>query len=262
MSNPRFSIITVCYNAEQDISETMQSLLRQTFTDYECIIKDGGSTDRTMDIAREHIHGNRRARVIQEPDNGIFDAMNAAVGLAEGELVFFLNAGDCFSDDTVLERVDRYMKENPETEIAFGNIIQVGNGQKTVRVYSNICSKKVYFLTGDCICHQALFARRELLEQKPFDLTYHVCGDKEWQLYQVVHGKKYGHMDFSVAEVKVEGFSMDHVEEFEAETLAVIKKYCPILVYGHMIVMGMKKSTLLKKALRSLGGMLFQKSCR
>lgn len=261
MSNPRFSIITVCYNAERDIDATIQSLLRQTYTNYEYIIKDGGSTDHTMEIVKDYAREKSRVRVIQEPDSGIFDAMNTAVGLANGELVFFLNAGDCFSDDTVLERVDRYMKEHPEIEIAFGNIIQIGNAQKTVRIYSNICSKKIYFLTGDCICHQALFAKRELLEQKPFDLTYHVCGDKEWQLYQVVHGKKYGHMNFLVAEVSVEGFSMAHVEEFEVETLAVIKKYCPVLVYGHMIVMEMKKNILLKKVLRCLGGLLFQKSC-
>lgn len=260
MANPRFSIITVCYNAEKQIEDTINSLLQQSFQNYEYIIKDGGSSDNTMSIIQAQLGGNLKVRIMEGPDAGIFDAMNIAVEMAKGEYLFFLNAGDCLSDAGVLERVNQYITDNPGRDIVFGNVVQVENGKRVVRVYGSICSKKIYYLTGDCICHQALFAKRELFKEKKFDLSYHVCGDKEWQLYQIVHGKKYGHMDFVITDVSVEGFSRDHMEEFEMETLTVIRKYCPVLVYGHKIVMEMKKSMLMKKVLRALGRILFQKS--
>lgn len=260
MTNPRFSIITVCYNAEKQIADTIDSLLQQSFQNYEYIIKDGGSSDDTMPIIHSRLQGNSKVRIIGGKDEGIFDAMNIAVGMAKGEYLFFLNAGDCFSSSGVLEYVNQYVTDNTKTDIAYGNVVQVENGKRAVRVYGIICSKKIYYLTGDCICHQALFAKRELFEEKKFDLSYHVCGDKEWQLYQIVHGKKYGYMDFVIADITMEGFSRDHIEEFEAETLEVIRKYCPVLVYGHKIVIEMKKSMLVKKLLRTLGKLLFQKS--
>lgn len=261
MDKPRFSIITVCYNAETYIKETIESLLKQKYTNYEYIIKDGGSLDRTMEIVHSLVEENKTRHIIQGADKGIFDAMNIAAQKAKGEYVFFLNAGDLFYSPYVLEQVDRYIKKNQDKDIVFGDIIQMENGEKSVRIYSPICSKKIYFLTGDCICHQALFAKKELLQEKLFDLSYKVCGDKEWQLYHVTHGKLYGYVKMPISIVIAEGFSREHVEEFEEETLHVIRKYCPILVNGYIVVMKMKRNIWLRKMLRMLGKVFFQKEC-
>lgn len=101
--NPKISIITVCYNAECEIEDTILSVLEQTFTDYEYIIVDGGSKDDTMKIVTKYKDGI--THIISEPDQGIYDAMNKGVKLASGEWLNMMNAGDKYVDENVLENV-------------------------------------------------------------------------------------------------------------------------------------------------------------
>ena len=120
----KFSIITVCYNAEQYIKRTIQSVLEQDMNDYEYIIKDGKSTDGTMEIVHTMLCENDHIHLISEKDNGIYDAMNAAIDQAKGEYLFFLNAGDCFANASVLNQVKMFL-ERTEADVAYGNIIQI-----------------------------------------------------------------------------------------------------------------------------------------
>lgn len=101
--NYKISIITVCYNAADEIERTIQSVIEQTFHDYEYIIVDGASKDSTMDIVDQY--SNRIHKIVSEPDNGIYDAMNKGTRIANGEWMIFMNAGDLFSDNRVLENV-------------------------------------------------------------------------------------------------------------------------------------------------------------
>ena len=94
---PKFSIITVTYNAEKVLEDTIQSVISQTYHHIEYIIVDGASKDGTISIInryRPHIH-----TVVSEPDKGLYDAMNKGIALASGDYLCFLNAGDCFHED-------------------------------------------------------------------------------------------------------------------------------------------------------------------
>jgi len=101
--NYKISIITVCYNAENEIERTIQSVIDQTFHDYEYIIVDGASKDSTMDIVNKY--SDRIHQIVSEPDSGIYDAMNKGTKIANGEWMIFMNAGDLFADNRVLENV-------------------------------------------------------------------------------------------------------------------------------------------------------------
>ena len=98
----RFSIIVVTLNAGEKLKETVQSVLAQQFTDYEIVVKDGGSTDGSV----EKLPQDARLMVYVRKDKGIYDAMNQAVEFAKGQYVLFLNCGDFFYDQTVLTRAD------------------------------------------------------------------------------------------------------------------------------------------------------------
>lgn len=102
--NPKISVITICYNAERYVEKTIESVLHQTFQDYEYIIVDGGSTDGTLDIIRRY-ESNPHVKWISEPDKGIYDALNKGIKMATGEWINCMNAGDCFASDDVLEKV-------------------------------------------------------------------------------------------------------------------------------------------------------------
>ncbi len=99
----KISIITVCFNAEDDIEKTVISVLSQTFQDFEYIIIDGASKDTTMQIVSKY--ENKIHQIISESDKGIYDAMNKGIRLANGEWLIFMNAGDYFSSATLLSDI-------------------------------------------------------------------------------------------------------------------------------------------------------------
>lgn len=124
----------------------------------------------------------------------------------------------------MLKQVKLFL-ERTKADVAYGNIIQIhGNEKKTIRTYGKACSQKIYFLSGDCICHQAMFAKRELFSEKKFDTQYKVCADKEWQLYHICNHKVFMPMGFEIATVPVEGFSTKHFTDFDQIVLVGLSK--------------------------------------
>ena len=99
----KFSIITVTYNAEQTLERTLRSVAFQTYPHVEHILIDGASKDRTMEIAK--IHGKHLTKIVSEPDNGLYDAMNKGLRIATGDYVCFLNAGDKLHASDTLEQI-------------------------------------------------------------------------------------------------------------------------------------------------------------
>ena len=106
----KFSIVVVCLNAGNKLKMTVESILAQTYGDYEIIVKDGMSSDGCLDDLPE----DKRIRVFQEKDRGIYDGMNQAVERAGGEYIYFLNCGDFFYDKDVLRRVEAEMRRIPQ----------------------------------------------------------------------------------------------------------------------------------------------------
>ena len=184
MRKPRFTIITVCYNAEKCIEETVVSVLDQSYSEFEYIIKDGESKDGTMEIVRRLTEYDDRVRVIQGEDEGIYDAMNTAVKEATGEYVLFMNAGDQFADKVVLSKVDRFLKYNKE-DILYGDVLESNGGTAKLRTYSAKNCRLWYYSLGACLCHQAMFCKRTMFEDRLFDLKYVVCADREWQMWHI-----------------------------------------------------------------------------
>lgn len=258
MTKKKFTIITVCYNAETYIKETIESLLKQTCDDYEYIIKDGISTDRTLEIVHNLLNGRDNIQIISSPDKGIYDAMNQAVGLATGEYVYFLNAGDCFADREVLNQTKNVIVKNGG-DILYGNIIQVSDKTNRIYKYGNICKSKLYFSVGACICHQAMFVKRELFEDKVFDITYKVCADREWQLYQIDKKIKMIAMDYEVASVLMEGFSSRHIEEFEKEIIRCLNVYCSGTAWIYKLILNIKENRIVLFFMRMVEKILLTK---
>ena len=107
-----FSIIVVSLNPGERLKQTLNSILEQTYTDYEVIVKDGGSKDVSLDFLKEEgiLEKHPQIRLIVQPDKSIYDGMNQAVSYVNGKYVQFLNCGDLFYDKTVLEKTAEYIK--------------------------------------------------------------------------------------------------------------------------------------------------------
>lgn len=176
---PKFSVITVCYNAEATIEDTIQSVISQTYHHVEYIIVDGASKDRTIDIVnryREHI-----AIIVSERDKGLYDAMNKGIGLATGDYLCFLNAGDSFHEDDTLQQMVHSIHTPQLPDVLYGETELVDHEGHFLRM-RRLSAPEVLtwksFRQGMLVCHQAFFPRRDLV--MPYDLRYRFSADFDW----------------------------------------------------------------------------------
>ena len=182
MKKKLITVISVSYNCVSDVEKTIRSLESQTYKEFEYIVVDGKSSDGTMEKIKKYQNIFENMVLISEPDRGIYDAMNKGVSKANGKYVFFLNFGDCFYDKDVLKNITQKMQSN--ADIYYGDIEKSGISivQKNKATLFN-CIYREYM-----ICHQSIFAKRELLQKYPFDLQYKLCADRDW-LIKVLQGK-------------------------------------------------------------------------
>ena len=257
MRQVKYTIITVCYNAERFIENTIRSVLMQDYGQYEYVIQDGGSSDATMEIVKTLLEGNDKARIFSRKDKGIYDAMNQAVQHAEGEYILFLNAGDAFCDKAVLGKVTDYILSQ-KADLFFGNIVQIDGENRNIRKYGCMYKSKLMFLTGDSICHQAIFAKREMFERL-FDISYRVCADREWQLYWLSRKANFKAIPVEISNVLVNGFSTAHLSEYEEEARKCIVKYFPKLYWIYLTVERLKRNKITLFFFRTVENLLWKK---
>lgn len=196
----KFSIIVVCLNPGGGLNRTLDSILCQSYTDYEIIVKDGGSRDGSVDTMRT----DSRIRFYQEKDTGIYDAMNQAVSYAKGDFILFLNCGDVFYDATVLAKVAEYIDRQPGRAVFYGDTFS-GQNNVTIASAPQITGFTCY---RNIPCHQVCFYSAELCREKPYDLRYKIRADYDhflWCFYRA--GARMAHMDVTVASYEGGGFS-------------------------------------------------------
>lgn len=173
----KFSLVTVCFNSDRFIEETLTSVERQTYKDKEHIIVDGGSKDKTLDIIQRHNFSWRS--VISEVDLGIYDAMNKGVRLSSGDIIGFINSDDVYASDDVLERVASIFLD-PNIDGCYGDLCYVrqDNLAEIVRYWKSSNFTKGSFSYGWVPAHPTLFLRKELFDNYGnFDLNYPLAAD-------------------------------------------------------------------------------------
>lgn len=231
--NPEFSILVVCLNPGTKLKDTLASIEKQTFSNYEVIVKDGCSTDGSMVYAKElqKEFENRPSvlRLVEKKDAGIYDAMNQAAALATGRYLYFLNCGDRFYHENVLQEMAAFIKEQPsEMGIYYGNIYERLTGQiihSNPRIDAFACYRNVP-------CHQACFYTRELLLAHPFRTEYKVRADYEqflWCFFENAKGEQasFLYRDILIADYEGGGFSetKENRRISEREHKEIVHKY-------------------------------------
>ena len=232
MQKPFFSIVVVSLNPGERLKKTLDSIVKQTFQDYEVILKDGGSVDGSLHnlLNQGYFKDKSQIRIEEKKDKSIYDAMNQAVSLTKGKYVQFLNCGDYFYTDTVLEEVagfiesfqkkaandfrdESFLKECQRNTvdtrckvpyIFYGN--QYNQLQDTI-VYS---APQINDFTcyRNVPCHQVCFYDSYLFQSRAYDLQYAVRADYEHFLYSIYKENAKGiFMPIVVASYEGGGFS-------------------------------------------------------
>jgi glycosyltransferase involved in cell wall biosynthesis len=176
--SPRISVITVVFNAADHIEKTINSVLKQSYKELQYIIVDGKSTDKTMEVVGRY---KEIDVVLSEPDRGLYDAMNKGLKLADGDYVWFLNAGDqIFATDTV-EKMVAGLKG--EADVIYGGTMIVDEQEKEIGDRRLKPPEKLSwksFRQGMVVCHQSLLVKRELAPG--YNLDYRLSGDIDWAI--------------------------------------------------------------------------------
>lgn len=172
------SVITVCYNSGKTIQKTLESVLNQTYLNYEYIIIDGNSNDETLGII-ENYKGifKDRLTVISEPDKGIYDAMNKGIRMAKGKLIGLVNSNDYYEQDA-LEKIVKAYRGN-KMEIVYGMQREFSQDGRL----QNIIFRSHEFLETQMICHPTCFVSKDTYEKIGyFDLQYKYSSDYDFLL--------------------------------------------------------------------------------
>ena len=187
---PLFTIATVTYNAEATLERTLKSVASQDYANIEHLIVDGCSTDHTLSLVQSYVEENQSRhsiRLISEPDDGLYDAMNKALLCAKGDYIAFLNAGDCLhSTDTIsaiAEQTQWVKGDDRHPAILYGDTHLVDNDGKFLRRRRLTPPEKLTpetFLDGMRVCHQSFYVRTDLAKQEPYDLRYRYSADFDW----------------------------------------------------------------------------------
>ncbi len=242
MLTPKISIVTTCYNSGKTIKDTLESVLAQSYTNYELIIKDGGSKDDTIAICRTYepkFEG--RLRIISEPDKGIYDAMNIGIQATTGDIIGILNSDDFFTSTNILERVAQEM-QNDQLDAVYGDVHYVApnNLTKCVRYYSSKKFTPEKMRYGYMPAHPSFYCRRDLFDRFGyFDTQYRIAADFELLLRFIYPGKintKYLATDFVT--MRVGGISTSGLKSH----LRVLKEHQHALkkhgIYSNSIMEG------------------------
>lgn len=229
MRKIKFSIISVCYNCENSISETMDSLIRQTYTNYECIIIDGKSEDETLKKIEKYRPSIPNITIVSEKDKGIYDAMNKGIKMATGDFIYFLNFGDKFYNEKVLEEVAK--KINDLETIYYGNYIKENEKETSPDKLNDW-----YFLSERMICHQTIFAPLSSFENNMFDLSFKYCADRKWLIACIKRKKmRYEHLNLVVSIYDANGFSSNS-KFVTKESKIVLKNFYPAIIIKLLFV--------------------------
>lgn len=217
----KLSIITINYNNIAGLRRTRDSILSQTFRDYEWIVIDGGSTDGGKDFIREH--QKEIAWWCSEQDSGIYNAMNKGIKHAEGEYTLFLNSGDTlFAPNTLKEVFSKAL----DADVVYGDWTEAlpGHPKKKCHSPENV---NFYSFASRPLCHQTAYIRTCLLKQSPYDETYHICADWAKWLELSRRGCTFQHIPVTVCHFVLGGFSYRAIKDRRKEQERLLREFYP-----------------------------------
>ena len=178
----KISIITITYNSEKTLTDTLESVLAQTYQEIEYIVVDGASKDGTMELVKKYeSRFEGRMRYISEPDNGLYDAMNKGMRMATGEVVGILNSDDYYTDNGVLQRVaEEFRKGNVDAVYGDVHYVHPDDLKHSVRYYSSKPFRRWMMRIGFMPAHPSFYCRREIYQKYgTFNTSYKVAADFE-----------------------------------------------------------------------------------
>lgn len=221
---PILSVITVCKN-EPYIEETCLSIIKQTNQDFEWIVIDGASTDGTLEKLSKY--QSKMSTFISEPDAGVYPAMNKGISHAKGEYLLFMNGGDLFYNDNVVDTVLPYLAEKRK-DVFYGDSYRLFENKEDcfIKTYPDEITKS-FFLTNT-LAHQSSFIKRELFERLGgYREDFKIVSDKEKWLKFITNNVEFAHIPLALSRFRMNGISRQQSPVLLQEKKKLLEEYFP-----------------------------------
>ena len=203
----KVSLITICFNNEKEIAQTIESVVNQTYLNIEYIVIDGKSQDDTINIINNY--RKNISHIISEKDEGIYDAINKGIDKAKGDIIGLIHGGDLLYDNFVIEKIVNHFELN-DIEALYGHSkIYSSDGKKVVRINKSTSYKHKLFRIGWFPSHQSFYAKRKLfLKYGNYNIKYQIAADYELVLrFLYLHKIKVKLLDEYIIKFKLGGTS-------------------------------------------------------
>ena len=238
---PLLTIITITYNAGKFLKNTIENIVNQSNKDFEYLIIDGGSKDKTTEIIRQYKNSfyssfeeaqKRETKLcpeicwISEPDNGLYDAMNKGLHLANGQFVWFINAGDKIYDINTMQTVIDTIRQNPSCDVVYGQSIIIDENEnirgERHKIAPKILNKKD-LLNGLVVCHQSIIVRKTIAPD--YDLQYQITADYDWVCKVLSKSNGNYYINNYISRFMVAGISAQQRSKSWKERYFIMKKH-------------------------------------
>lgn len=220
----KYSIITVNYNNKDGLRRTIESVIHQTFRDFEYIVIDGGSKDGSVEVLKEY--DQHITYWVSEKDKGIYNGMNKGIAKATGDYLNFMNSGDCFYNERVLEELS---KIHCTEDIIVGRDYHYN--PKSGKGFATILPPRISMLTFyiQTLPHQSSFFKRELFTNTPYDENLTIVSDIKFYIQKIcVEGCSIKLIDEIICRREPDGISKARNDKRIAEHQSVLAEYLPI----------------------------------
>lgn len=225
------SIITINLNNCKGLQKTIDSVVAQTFKDYEWIIIDGGSTDGSRELIEQY--ADRFSYWVSEPDKGIYNAINKGIAQAKGEYIQILNSGDTLFEYTTLEKLFLF---NLDADINYGDaLLHYPDGSTIDKHYSDTVS--LHYFIHNVINHQATIFKRQVFDCHPYDERFLIASDWAYCIEAVCRGLSFKHIPLTIVHYDNTGISAQWSERQIKEREEILNTYVPTQLKPDMEVL-------------------------
>ena len=202
----KLSIITVVKNDKKNIPNTIDSLLKQKFKNYEYIIVDGKSTDGTTEIIKKKIKNKKKIKLIVKKDRNLYEAINRGIKASKGKFIGIIHSGDTYSNNKILNTINKYLLES--TDIVIGKLIYINNKRKIVRNW-DYKIKKINIFNSFKIAHPTLFIKKKLIKKIGYyNINYKISSDADFMIrLSKVDKLRFKYIDKNFVFMKIGGLS-------------------------------------------------------
>ncbi|WP_293912786.1 MULTISPECIES: glycosyltransferase family 2 protein [unclassified Sphingobacterium] len=219
----KISIITVCYNSEKTIRNTLESVASQTYDDLEYIVIDGGSSDSTLDIINTYT--DKIAIIKSEKDKGLYDAINKGIACSTGDVVGIINSDDVFYNQDVVSDVAKIFRSSTDLDAIIGNIVQEDHTGRILRKYMSNTWQPSKLKQGFMPPHPSIFMYRKLFDTYGgYSLDYKIGADYELIIrYFLIHKIKWKYSGLITHRMLVGGISSSGWSSYKRISKEIIK---------------------------------------